>query len=124
MFALFFNKLGADGRTQPRSTTTALSHVIHAVTLTSLDMLSGATAPTEFYYLFIVMDPCCSRMSLLSRPHLAWDMKSVPCIDGKEIQGEYASAFSPLTSLHDKLPDSNCNRISHILHSIIVQGQL
>ena len=72
----------------------------------------------------IVMSPPNASSSLPSRPRFSWDMKSVPWTDGKGSQEEYACAVMLWSALHDKLPDSNNNKIPKELRGIMLQSQL
>ena len=70
------------------------------------------------------MSPSNASSSLPSRPRFSWDLKSVPWTDGKGSQEEYASAVMLWSALHDKLPDSNSNKIPLELRGIMLQSQL
>ena len=58
------------------------------------------------------------------RPRFSWDMKTAPWTDGKGDQDEYASAVALWQAFHDKLPDSNSNKIPKELRGIILMSNL
>lgn len=62
--------------------------------------------------------------NLPSRPRFSWDLKTVPWTDGKGNQEDYASSVSLWTAFHNKLPDTNSNKIPDELRGIMLQSQL
>lgn len=61
---------------------------------------------------------------LPSRPKFSWDLRNVPWTDGKGNQEQYAKNVELWVALHDKLPDSNNNKIPEALQGIMLQSQL
>lgn len=53
-----------------------------------------------------------------------WDVQNVPWADCKGNQEEYANAVELQRAFHDKLPDSNLNKIPAELRVIMPQYQL
>lgn len=70
------------------------------------------------------MVPAMQQSNLQSRPRLSWDIKYVPCTDGKGHQLEYAKAVKKWGALHDNLQDSNSNKISKINRGTVLQSHL
>ena len=65
-----------------------------------------------------------SNLDLPKRPRFSWDIRSVPWTDGKGDQAEYVAAVKSWSSFHDKLPDSNSNKIPQELRGIMLQSHL
>ena len=65
-----------------------------------------------------------SSAALPSRPRFSWDIKNVPWTDGKGNQEEYAKAVELWNAFHNKLTDSNSNKIPADLRGIMLQSQL
>lgn len=59
-----------------------------------------------------------------SRPKFSWDIKNVPWTDGKGCQEDYSKAVHLWNKFHDRLPDSNSNKIPKELRGIMLQSQL
>ena len=61
---------------------------------------------------------------LLKRPRFSWDLRSVPWTDGKGNQEDYVNAVTSWKSFHDKLPDTNSNKILENLRGMMLQSHL
>ena len=70
------------------------------------------------------MGPEQSSYSVPSRPRFTWDIRNVPWTDGKGNQDDYRRSVTLWSSFHDKLPDSNSNKIPRDLRGIMLQSQL
>lgn len=53
-----------------------------------------------------------SSSGVPSRLKFSWDIKNVPWTDGKGCQEDYSKAVDLWSKFHDRLPDSNSNKIS------------
>ena len=58
------------------------------------------------------------------RPKFSWDIKSGPWTDGKGDQEDYVRSVKLWSAFHDKLPDSNANKIPADLRGIMLQSHL
>ena len=65
-----------------------------------------------------------SNSDLPKRPRFSWDIRSVPWTDGKGDQEEYVNAVRSWSSFHNKLPDSNSNKIPKSLRGIMLHSNL
>ena len=65
-----------------------------------------------------------SNSDLPKRPRFSWDIRSVPWTDGKGDQEEYVNAVRSWSSFHNKLPDSNSNKIPKSLRGIMLHSHL
>ena len=70
------------------------------------------------------MGPEPSSSSLLPRPRFSWDIKNVPWTYGKGNKEEYSNSVPLWNAFHDKLPDSNSNKIPNVLRGIMLQSKL
>ena len=61
---------------------------------------------------------------LPNRPRYSWDIRTVPWTDGKGSQEPFAAAVELWKLFHDKLPDSNANKIPATLQGIMLKSQL
>lgn len=61
---------------------------------------------------------------LPKRPKFSWDMKSAPWTDGKGDQEEFSRSATLWEAFHDKLPDSNSNKVPKTLCGIVLQSNL
>ena len=57
-------------------------------------------------------------------PRFSWDIRNIPWTDGKGNQEEYAKSVELRNAFHNKLPDSNSNKIPLALRGIMLQSQL
>ena len=55
------------------------------------------------------------NLDLPKRPRFHWDIRSVPWTDGKKNQAEYLNEVKSWSLFHDKLSNSNSNKISRKL---------
>lgn len=62
--------------------------------------------------------------SLLSRPRVSWDIKSVPWTEWKGDQLEYAKDVCRWCAFHDNLPADNSKKIVAQNHGIVLISQL
>ena len=61
---------------------------------------------------------------LPSRPKFSWDIKNAPWTDAKGAQEKYYKSVLLWKSFHDKLPETNSNKIPSELQGIILKSQL
>ena len=62
--------------------------------------------------------------SVPSRPRFYWDLRNVPWIDGKGNQEGYYDAVNAWRDCHNRLQDSNNNKIPSELQGIMLPAQL
>ena len=65
-----------------------------------------------------------SNSDLPKRPRFSWDVRSVSWIDGKGDQEDYVNTVRNWFSFHNKLPDSNSNKVPKILRGIMLHSHL
>lgn len=64
------------------------------------------------------------QASLSSRPKFSWDAMSPPWTDGKGDQEEYRDAVKLWQTFHNRLPESNSNKIQAALQAVYLKSQL
>lgn len=70
------------------------------------------------------MDPETKNSGLPSRHRFSWDINTVPWTDGRGNQAEYKKAVDLWVSFHNKLPDTNPNKIAAHRRGIMLKSNL
>ena len=70
------------------------------------------------------MGPESPLSALPSRPCFSWDIRNVPWTDGKGNQEEYSNAVDLWNSFHNRLPDSDSNKIPKELRGMMLKSHL
>lgn len=61
---------------------------------------------------------------LPARPKFSWDLRNAPWTDGRGPQDGYYDSVLRWKAFHDKLPDTNSNKIPRELQGVVIQSQL